>query len=505
LDAWRRRIGLLVAVGLVATTAACGTRLSHDEILTAGGPADAGAAGASGLAAGSDQSGAAQSGAGDSSAAAGDLSAGDTGAATAAGAAGGAASGGAAGGSAGEGSGGGASGAVAATGATGGVPPILGGNAPCSPATKSEVNIGNVSTLSGVLGLLFSPVVPAINTFVKATNDCGGLNGHKIKLFVSDDQGDPSTATTVAKRQIQDNKILAFLGNIQVLTIDGMVGLINETKIPIVGGDLTNNTWFSSPYIFPQGSAPAAVSIGYLQAATQVYKQTDVGNVWCLEVPQACTQIDKAFREHAGKFGATVRSSIQISITAPSYTSQCLQAQDAGVKVMALTVDAPTQNRYADSCAKVGFKPQYVAYPLGVGNEEQFLGNPNLANTYVPLQTFPWMSSGTPAMKYYQDSVKRYNPGAVQGYASSLGWTAGAMLVQASKFLSDTPTTAELLKGLWTFKGGPETTLGGLTAPLTFAEGQLPKAPFCLFAAVSNKDNSGWASTVDKPVCQPAL
>lgn len=50
------------------------------------------------------------------------------------------------------------------------------------------MTIGNVSTLSGVLGQLFSPVVPALQTFVKSQNACGGgLNGHPMKLFVDDD------------------------------------------------------------------------------------------------------------------------------------------------------------------------------------------------------------------------------------------------------------------------------------------------------------------------------
>jgi len=34
---------------------------------------------------------------------------------------------------------------------------IFGGTAPCKPATLSEIPIGNVSTLSGILGELFAP------------------------------------------------------------------------------------------------------------------------------------------------------------------------------------------------------------------------------------------------------------------------------------------------------------------------------------------------------------
>src|SRR5436189_62835 len=55
---------------------------------------------------------------------------------------------------------------------------IFGGTEQCAPANGTPVSLGNVSTLSGVLGELFSPVVPALKTFVSSQNACGGLNGH---------------------------------------------------------------------------------------------------------------------------------------------------------------------------------------------------------------------------------------------------------------------------------------------------------------------------------------
>ena len=386
--------------------------------------------------------------------------------------------------------------------------PIFGGNGNCSPATGSSINVGNVSTLSGVLGLLFQPVVPALQTFVKAQNNCGGINGHPIKLFVQDDQDDPSTAATAAQDEIQNNHIIAFLGNIQVLTIDAMPPILAANKIPIIGGDLTNNTWFKvSPYIFPQGAPPQSVSVGYLQAATKYYHQNNVGDAYCLEVPQACEQIDAAFQKLAPSFGAQAKKSIQISIVAPSYTSQCLAMQQAGVQVVALTVDAPTQNRFVNSCKQVGYVPHYTSYPLGVGNQNEFFGNPSLGNDYVPLNTFPWMGTATPAQRYYQASVNKYDanfqPGGATGDAGSLGWTAGALMVLAGANLpANNPTSADFLKGLYGISGA---TLGGLSpAPLTFHQGGLPTVPLCGFAAISNANDTGWSTPVSTPSCSNA-
>jgi branched-chain amino acid transport system substrate-binding protein len=504
--AGRPAVALLVVSSVFLVTG-CGTRLSHDAIRAGGQAATAQVL--------TDGSSAAPTTGGD---VAGQTSGGTTGVvAGSTGAVGSTTTGTVVGGSTGAVSAGSTGGAGGTTGgSTGGATgvhaagtnvmnlPIFGGNAPCQPATGSTVKLGNVSTLSGVLGELFSPVVPALQTFVKSQNACGGLNGHKIELVFGDDQGDPSTAVSVAQRQIQNDHILAFVGNIQVLTVDAMVDVVNKSHVPIIGGDLTNNTWFTQPLLFPQGAPPQAISYGYLQAATKKYRKTVLGDVFCLEVPQACTQIDKAFQELAPKFGAQSKVNTQVSITSPSYTSQCTKMRDAKVQVVALTVDAATQGRWANSCVNVGYKPQYLAYPLGVGNEKQFLGNPNLGNTYVPLNTFAWMASSTPAEKYWQSSVARFNPGFTSGDAAGLGWTSGALLVAASTKLTATPTTQQFLDALWTFKGSKSTTLGGLTAPLTFAKGGNPKVPYCLFAAISNSNNSGWQTPVSVPACTSA-
>ncbi len=385
--------------------------------------------------------------------------------------------------------------------------PIFGGKAVCKPAHLSPVNIGNVSTLSGVLGELFSPVRSALETFATSQNACGGLNGHRINLIVDDDQGDPATASTKVQQMIQNKKVLAFVGNIQLLTVDAVAPVIRKYGVPILGSDLTNNTWFTNPLMFPQGSSVQSMAYGYIDAALNHFKTPNIGQVWCIEVPRACEQMERAFQELAPMMGATVKKTIQVSITAPSYVQQCLDLKNAGVEALGLSFDAASQHRFARSCTQVGYHPKVLPYPLGVGNEKQFLqGNKWLGNAYVPMNHFPWFANSTPAEKYWQASIKKFNPGFTSGGTAAMGWASGAMLVAASAGLSaENPTTQQLLEGLWTFQGQQWTTLGGLTPPLTFGKDQNPRVPYCLYAAISNADNTGWVKAVSKPVCTDVL
>lgn len=413
----------------------------------------------------------------------------------------------------GTGAGKGPAGVAAATGLAGAVQntlassPIFGGRGVCKPATLSEIPIGNVSTLSGILGELFAPMVPALTTFVASQNACGGLNGHKIKLYFEDDQGDGSTAITKVQKLVQQNKILAFVGNIQVTTIDAIVPTIKNLGVPIIGGDIITNTWFQNPLIFPQGPGIQSVAYGYLSAIKNDFKETTTAHVWCIEVARACETVNAALNQLAPSVGVEIVRSAQVSLTQPSFVQQCLDFKNSGAKTVILSMDAASDVRFARSCEQVGWFPKVLANPLGVGNQKQFFGNKWLANTIIPTNSFPHMASDTPATKYFQDNMRKYSPGVDTGGAASLGWSAGALLVAASAGLSaENPTTAQLLDALYEFKGQKFTNLGGLSpSPLTYAKGGNPRVPYCLYSQTTNAENNGWSSYRTKPVCTDVI
>ncbi len=380
---------------------------------------------------------------------------------------------------------------------------IFGGAAPCKPATGSEVPIGNVSTLSGVLGELFAPVVPALETFVASQNACGGLNGHRIKFFIEDDQGDPSNASSRMQEMVQKNKVVAFVGNIQPLSIDGALATITKLQVPVIGADMVANADATHPLIFAQGGNVPSTTYGFVDAISNIFKVKNVGNLYCLEVPRPCELAARVLRELAPKFGLTVSKQIQVSITSPSYVQECLQLKNAGAEVVAMNLDGASQIRIARSCTQTQYFPKVVSYPLSVGNEKQFLqGLKWMGGAYIPLNHFPWMGNTSPAEKYWQASRKKYSPGSENGSAASLGWAAGALLVAASANLSPTsPTATQLLDALYSFQGQKFTELGGLAGPRSFYRTGNHKLPYCIWALISNDTNTGWKSWAEKPSC----
>jgi len=66
---------------------------------------------------------------------------------------------------------------------------------------------------------------------------------------------------------------------------------------------------------------------------------------------------------------------------------------------------------------------------------------------------------------------------ALSGHASS-GWVAAKLFERAAANLGPSPTSAQMLGGLWSISND---TLGGLTAPLTFVRDQPAPPRYCFF------------------------
>ena len=202
-----------------------------------------------------------------------------------------------------------------------------------------------------------------------------------------------------------------------------------------------------------------------------------------------------------------MKKSIQVSITAPSYVQQCLDFKSSGVEALALIIDAASMNRMARSCEQVGYFPKVmptrsVSATRSSSSREQVARRRLRAAELLPVvrERDPGRrSTGRPRCA---STTRASTSGALPASAGR----PGALLVAAAAELSPTnPTTADLLKGLYAFKGQKWTGLGGLAGPRTFVEGGTPKVPYCLFTAISNATNTGWASSVTTPQCTDTL
>jgi branched-chain amino acid transport system substrate-binding protein len=371
-----------------------------------------------------------------------------------------------------------------------------GGAQPTGPATGSPVNLGTICECSGPAGASIGPGIASNQMVVKYLNDNGGLNGHPIKLFVGDSNSDPNRHFALVKQMVEENKVIAFIGMMAPLTINATDKYLRDKGIPVVGGDGAHGLWFGSPVLFFPGPSYITQSVATAKLALAL-KTPKVAMFYCAEAQPCQLGRDALHSKQAQEKapGLEIVYEAKVSLAQPDFSAECLQAKGKGAQAVIVFVDAAAASRTTRSCIQQGYKPQWLTSPLTSAHAD----DPNNEGMTNPTAVSPWFAEETPAQKRFHDAVRKYNPSLTVNASTAVVWVAGQMLQYASKNLpADNPTSADILKGMYTIKN--MTFDGLLPDPLTFTEGQNSPDHPCYFV-VQIKNGAYTAPSGSKPQC----
>jgi branched-chain amino acid transport system substrate-binding protein len=312
---------------------------------------------------------------------------------------------------------------------------------------------------------------------VASENASGGINGHKIDLTFKDDQINPGNALTDIQELLSEHPV--------AIVDDSLVDAVWASKvqasgIPVVGGSFTSTLFGQNPDFYPPGGTSDSFNYGYIS----LLKAAGVSNYGIVYASVEASNYVQEIVPEAKKVGLTETYKSQLSETAPNYTAQCVAAQQAHIKALLVEEVAPTTARFATDCSRQGYFPIYITG--GTSYEDPWATTPGLKDSLVtPYQMLPYWDTSVPAVQAMNDAVTKYYPGtrkaASWNESSVLAWPSGVLLEHAIKAgglgPSDTPSAAEVVKGLTSLKGD---TLDGWSPPLTFVAGQ-PHAVDCWF------------------------
>jgi hypothetical protein len=113
-------------------------------------------------------------------------------------------------------------------------------------ATGTPIVVGNVSNLSNQ-SLGIQPDDSATpKAWVAWTNAHGGIDGHPVKLVQPDDAGDPATALSDVQQLVQQDHVLALVGNQDTATDTAYTTVLTQAGVPNVGGADFSNVWYQN-------------------------------------------------------------------------------------------------------------------------------------------------------------------------------------------------------------------------------------------------------------------
>lgn len=347
-------------------------------------------------------------------------------------------------------------------------------------ASGEPIVIGTVGWFSGPVGVAFAPMPRAVQAWAAQINANGGLDGRPVKVIVRDSQGDGAQERSHTRELIEEHGAVALVASAIVTgNIPGWADQLEKLKVPAIGGHCAKG-WNDSAMLFNQCPSLDSWIYGMVELGAKYGKGKKLGGLFC-EVGGMCDDIpnrlyDKGYAKRAG-LDPVYRA--RISLTQPDFTSECIQARNAGVELMIVVGDPNTAERAASSCKRQNFTPQFLQPAALVGGDAPT--QPGLENVLTPMPTFPFAGLSTPAFKEFQAAWQQYGGGRPPSGAASHGWAAAKIFEHAARAALKKDgeiTSKNLLEQLYGMKNQ---RFGGLTVPLTFNESSGTTGADCIF------------------------
>jgi branched-chain amino acid transport system substrate-binding protein len=114
-----------------------------------------------------------------------------------------------------------------------------GGNG-TTTSSGNTIKVGVYGDLTGATSSFGQSTKNGIELAVEEINKAGGVNGKQIELVVEDDQGRPEQAKTVVSKLINQDKVIAVLGEVASTNSLAAAPVAQEAKIPMITPSSTN-------------------------------------------------------------------------------------------------------------------------------------------------------------------------------------------------------------------------------------------------------------------------
>ncbi len=225
------------------------------------------------------------------------------------------------------------------------------------------IRVGVYGDLSGQTSSFGESTRNGVQMAIDEINAAGGINGRKVEAIVEDDQGQPQQASTVVTKLINQDRVVAILGEVASSNSLAAAPKAQEAKVPMISPSSTNpKVTQVGDYIFRvcftddfQGAVAAKFAANTLKAKTaailgdfqsdyskgmsQFFKEEYARLGGRVISEQTYTQTDSDFK---GQLTA-IRSAAPDVIFVPGYYGQvgviAKQAKELGIKAPLLGGD----------------------------------------------------------------------------------------------------------------------------------------------------------------------
>ena len=324
------------------------------------------------------------------------------------------------------------------------------GSATSPGVTPTEIKIGNVSQLTGLVPGFAQTAVYGVKSYFNYVNSQGGVCGRKLTLVQADDRF--QSATNRAETEKLAGQVLAFAGSLSVVD-DGGAPILEQQGVADVSLATTQPRTASKFNFSPNPTDPNPAvgngqdrTLSYLKQARGVTK----GAIFYQDVATGVNQSRK-FRLDMEKAGIQVVATYAVAPTATNFRSQATDMKQKGIELIITVAEINAIANLTRALADVGYKPKAPFYGAQTYSQK-FLKLAGAAGEgAIAGLIFHVPEENTPAMQIFSEWYRRTAPGSDVDFFSVLSWVAGEVLVRAIAAAGPDPTQAKVVAELQKF------------------------------------------------------
>jgi len=367
-----------------------------------------------------------------------------------------------------------------------------------APVSGDALVIGALINVSGPTTTGEENAPDVLEGWAHNINAAGGIDGHDIVFDIIDTKGDAPTATAAVQSWSSDEQVVAVV--LYDASTEGAVAeAITEAGLPVIGGIGYNPTaWGALPNWLPIATTfPAVINMG-MMIGKEVGASKSVFPV-CAE-NSSCAAAGPLAEAAAKSLGMDFAGVLQVSVSAPDYTAECLKIKDDAVDFVLLGLTTAASLRLVEDCKTQGYEGKWGLFDGSVWPKVMRENDPGV-EIGIALSAFPWYVDDAP-VQAYRDAMSQAGV-SEDSWASPQGTAAYATMELFGHALngSDLPSTVTRSDVVAAYSSIENENLDGLLPqPISF----VPDAPQSLvscFWLATYQDGEFSGTELNEPTC----
>ncbi len=222
-----------------------------------------------------------------------------------------------------------------------------------SVQAAEPIRVGAILAVTGPASFLGAPEAKTLEMLVEEVNAKGGINGHKVELFIMDSGANPEKAVSFAKQLIEEKKVLAILGPSTSGETMKIKGLAEESKtilLSCAAAEVIVNPVAKWVFKTPQKDSDA------IQAILNQMKRMKITKIGVLS---GNTGFGKAGKEQIEKLapanGITIVANEVYDKAATDLTAEVTKLKAANAEALLNWSIVPAQSIVIKNARQIGF------------------------------------------------------------------------------------------------------------------------------------------------------